>query len=254
MPGQPQEPPATIFPSDGKSPAEANGAELLESVCPGQVEVGEKIGCRGGCPYFTGYGEFGDSGEWSLNRITRGHFLSPASEDAVLFMTGCEFHPDNFGGTILLTRGFQGWAVKWYEAGVETSQCHKIPLQDRREILVCIGADGGQGSSIAELYVEDLVNPTGSLRASGSPFFRTYDNSVRCGDDPGDPEVTRAFIEKVEFSGSAISVTASFGRSAPGNAEACSPTVKSYPLDFVFDGHTYQPTAASAEAARIFSH
>jgi hypothetical protein len=32
---------------------------------------------------------------------------------------------------------------------------------------------------------------------------------------------------------------------------AFAPPVKSYRLDFVFDGYTYQPTAASAETVRM---
>lgn len=81
--------------------------------------------------------------------------------------------------------------------------------------------------------------------------------------------MTRAFIEKVEFpasppggAGSKISVIASFGQRSidPDSAKACiqTPTVfvqlpvKSYHLDFVFDGYTYQPASASVETARMF--
>jgi hypothetical protein len=179
---QSTEPPAPIFPSDGKPPVEANGAELLQAVCPGQV----------------------------------------TSDDAVLSMQGCESHAENFGGTILLTRSFQGWAMKWYKAGVETSQCHKVSIQDGREILVCIGETGGQGNVRTELYVEDLLRPAATLMAEDeSPFFSANDNSLRCGEDP---EVTRSFIEKVEFAGSAISVTASFGQGS--SAQPCSAPVR----------------------------
>jgi hypothetical protein len=85
----------------------------MEAVCPGQVQVGEAINCGNDCPSFTNFGLFGDSFEWSLKRVTRGHFLSPTSDDAVLWVEGCEPHSENFGGTILLTRNFQGWALEW---------------------------------------------------------------------------------------------------------------------------------------------
>jgi hypothetical protein len=138
--------------------------------------------------------------------------------------------------------------MEWYKPGIVTSQCHKVPLQDGREILVCIGETGGQGNVRRELYVEDLLRPAATLMAEDeSPFFSANDNSLRCGEDP---EVTRSFIEKVAFAGSAISVTASFGQGS--SAQPCSPPVKSHHLDFVFDGHDYKPTPASAEAARLF--
>jgi len=107
------------FPSDGKSPAKASGAELLEAVCSGQVVVvGDKIGCGKEYLYFTGFAD--DELDWSLTGVTRGHFLSPTSDDAVLSAEGCEPHVANFGGTILLTRSFQGWVMEWYKAGVDT--------------------------------------------------------------------------------------------------------------------------------------
>ena len=95
--------PAQSFPSDGKSPAEANGAELLQAVRPGKVKVGKEITCDVDCPSYTEFRGFGLF-DWALARVTRGHFLSPTSEDAVLSIVGCESHPNNLGGTILLTR------------------------------------------------------------------------------------------------------------------------------------------------------
>src|SRR5271154_242010 len=178
MSGQSVEPPAPVFPGDGKLPAEANGAELLEAVCPGQVEVGKDITCRGGCPTFTGFEELVP---WTLITVTQGHFLSPTSDDGVLSMQGCESHAENFGGTILLTHGFQGWAMKWYRAGVETSECHRVRLQAGREILVCLGETGTAGSLLAELYVEDLLDPGATLRAEEeAPFLLAADNSFAC--------------------------------------------------------------------------
>ena len=140
--------------------------------------------------------------------------------------------------------------MEWYKAGIETSQCHKVPLQDGREILVRMGQYGRQGVVLTDLYLEDLLNATGTLMVEEtSPFFTVLDNAGTC--DRGH-ELTRAFIEKVEFAGSVISVAASFGQSKPGDAQPCSPPVKSYHLDFVFDGHDYKPTAASAETVRLF--
>ena len=89
--------------------------------------------------------------DWSLDRITRGHFLSPTSSDAVVFTQGCEPHALNFGGSIVLTRGSDRWEKSWYKAGVETSNCHKVQLTGGREILVCMGDYGGQGNVWTDL-------------------------------------------------------------------------------------------------------
>jgi hypothetical protein len=161
----------------------------------------------------------------------------------------------------------------WYKAGVETSQCHKVQLQTGREILACLGEDGYPGGVVTELYVEDLLNPRAALRAEeAAPFLRAVDSSFGCvsysEDETESFTLTRAFIEKVEFpampsgdAGLGISVTASFGQRSitPPITRSCvtSPTgfippVKSYHLDFVFDGHDYKPMAASAETARMF--
>ena len=123
---------AQVFPSDGRPPAQAGGAEMLEAVCPGQVTTTPAIGCQTGCPEFTTF--FDGHGDWSLKVITRGHFLSQASQDAALSTLGCEPHSENSGGTVLLTRRAGQWVMLWYKAGVDTSQCHKIPLRDARDI------------------------------------------------------------------------------------------------------------------------
>src|SRR6202022_3007343 len=110
-----------IFPSDGKNPRQVNGAKLLETVCPGNVVTGKEIECRTGCPESTSFGSIGDHDfEWSLGAVTQGHFLSPTSYDAVLWMQGCEPHSANFGGTVLLTRRSQQWMMLWYQGGIET--------------------------------------------------------------------------------------------------------------------------------------
>jgi len=267
--GQPSNARQPIFPSDGQSPAQANGAELLEAVCPGHVESGEKIGC-GNCASSMGIPEW--VGGWSLTRVTRGHFLSSGSDDAVLSMEGCEPHSENFGGTVLLTRCSQGWSMVWYKSGVDTSRCRKVQLANRREILICMVDYGGQGIVITDLYVEDLLNPMQSL-VGGSHFFEIFDNTGTCGAADDETKVfplTRAFIEKVAFPAgmpsvvSTISVTVSFGRSSmtPEKVQACigqpsrpgvliPPPVRRYHIDFRFDGHDYKPTPSSAAAARM---
>jgi hypothetical protein len=118
----------TIFPSDTQDPRQAGGVELIESVCPGRVASKKELTCRIACPDFTGFS--GEPIGWSLSRLTRGHFLSPTSEDAALWMDSCEPHAENWGGTILMTRHSNRWVMLWYKAGVVTERCHKVPLRN----------------------------------------------------------------------------------------------------------------------------
>jgi hypothetical protein len=260
----------TAFPSDGKDPRQAGGAELLQVVCPGAVEVGKDIGCKTPCPDYTDFP--GDNLPWSLEVVTFGHFLSPTSEDAVLSMGGCEPHSLNFGGTILLTKKSQKWSMLWYRSGVQTARCHKVLRRDRREILVCIATEGAQGNNSTELYVEDLLNPKPTLMAGDvddGGFFAAFDDTATCGwqQEADAPDtVIRTHIDKVQFSTNAgtpsVLVLASFGkkRMTPEDVKACRdgqdsvlPSVKSYRMDFLYDGHGFEPTPSSAAAVQIFN-
>lgn len=265
----------TIFPSDSRDPRQAGGAELLEAVCPRQVAIDKKIGCATGCSDDTNFGSFGDRLPWSLEGVIRGHFLSPTSDDAVLWMTGCEPHAANFGGTILLTRKGHRWSMLWYKSAIQTEKCHKTRLTSGREILVCIGTAGAQGNNWTELYIEDLLEPKPTLMAGerdDGAFFAAADDTPTCGWQQGakapdtDP-VIRSHIDKVEFStrtvsgAPMVSVTASFGKKKMtlAEVEACLaeqrdvlPSTKTYRMDFLYDGRRFKPAPSSVEAVRIF--
>ncbi len=245
---------------------------MLETVCPAQVKKGDEIYCGAYCPWFTVDGKYGNAGEWSITRVTRGHFLSPASDDAVLSTMGCEPHSENFGGTILLTRKADRWNMLWYKRGVQTSKCHKVELRNAREILVCIGEYGGQGNIWTAIYLEDFLNPIPSLMAGEARLFQTYDNTATCGYDSENETkpvpLTHAFIEEVKFGASTLSITFEFGKTPmtlekvkacldsqrpdePNTAAMFLPSVRKYHVDFHLDGHDYKLTPSSAAAARV---
>jgi hypothetical protein len=210
-----------------------------------------------------------------LKRVTHGHFLSESSEDAALSMEGCEPHSENFAGTILLSRHDHRWVMDWYKQGLVTDQCHKIRLDSGREILACMGQFGAQGFARTELYIADLLSPTGSLMAGGGgEFFHVSDTTGTCGSDlmnnANVDRITRTVIDRVEFRGVLLSVTAEFGQKQ-GTLEEVQrcigemnaggfrappkfwPPTKTYRIDFVFDGKTYRVAPASAGSARIFA-
>jgi len=257
--------PGMVFPSDSPPAAAGGAAGLLESVCPGKVLAGKAVACKGACPASTGFAGTTEPDGWWVSAVTRGHFLSPSSDDAALAMAGCEPHAANFGGTVLLTSQAGGWKMRWYKAGLITDQCHKLPREDGRDLLVCSGGWTGQGITSMSLFLIDLA---AASPEEGKPFFRAEDSTGACGgmdrDHPG--PIAAASIDKVAFldrkTGGlpAISVTASFGRKAmtPAQWQSCidgklPPTpVKTYNLEFQFDGREYKPVPASAAAARLF--
>jgi hypothetical protein len=261
-----------IFPSDSKDPRQSGGAALLEAYCPGRVVVGEEIGCRGPCPEVAAFG--GEDLGQSISAVTRGHFLSAQNDDAVLSMSGCEPHSENFGGTVLLTRRSQKWTMLWYKAGVDTSQCHKVKLRDGREILVCLGGWGAQGIVETQLYVEDLRAPKpAGMAGEDSVFFSLADDTGTCGSDlinelKATP-LTHAYIEKVDFGKGnrgvpAISVVAHSGTremtlqdvnacldeqnpNKPRKGLSFLPPTKPERIDLVFEGGTYHRSSESRE-------
>jgi hypothetical protein len=251
-----------MFPNDTLDPKQAGGAELLEAVCPGHVVVGESVACNIACPDGSSFA--GTDPGWSLQRVSRGHFLSPTSDDAVLAMEGCESHGSNFGGTILLSRQSGKWTMRWYKSGIPTEKCHRVKLQSGREILICLGEYGGQGNVWTDLYVEDLLAPTPALMASGGAgIFEVFENPDACSLNPEDNSkpfpLRRHFIERVQFRNvgngtiQGMSVFARYGERSMtvAQVEACineqlpgkthlgldfRPPTKRYRVDFRFDG------------------
>lgn len=273
----------TIFPSDGQALDATDEAELLEAVCPGKVgkiNAGTQLPNQEwiGCPDYCPQGAPLAIGGLRADAVYHGHFLSPASEDAVLSESGCETHQELFGGAVLLTKRSRLWKMVWYKPGVLTEKCRKVALRDRREILVCIGQN--------LLYTEDLLNPNAAFDMGLTRgFFALPDNrfygAPNYPDPPVGSEVSWGDIERVEFGKSTangpppISVTATFGkgkwtaeeikareqelqapidaREGHGTLESLLPPLKRYHLDFIWDGHDYKPAPASAARAKVFA-
>lgn len=185
---------------------------MLEAVCPGQVVAGKQINCRGTCKTFPGGGSDWVGG-WEITGVLRGHFLTPDSDDAVLSEKGCEPHMANWGGTFLLTRRTDGWKQLWFKAGFITESCHKLTGADRRDLLVCELAYGGQGLILRNLQLIDLKN---SQSEPPEPFFQAANTVGTCGlpsaDDVPAHTVVNASIERIEFTAATIRVYARYGK------------------------------------------
>jgi len=251
------------FPSDTRAFVESDH-ELIQRVCAGASVANGKVPCGKRCPASSGLDAGQHFFDWELVRVTPGHYLSPASDDAVIATEGCESHSSNWGGSLLATRRSGKWQLIWYEPGVETAQCHKVPIKSGREILVCAGEFGGRGNKYKQLYIEDLLRPAPSLMAGESHILELFDNTVTCGySTPKSNTINRAVIEKAEFGGNRMSVIFGLGERVLTETEielcedgpdrpnaAYLPKLTQHRMDFVFDGRTFVPTAESAALAK----
>jgi hypothetical protein len=155
----------------------------------------------------------------------------------------------------------------WYRPATEAGKCYKVNLGSGRQILVCLGEDGGQGNSAQTLSLEDLLSPVDNTIEKG--FFSTEDSVATCGwngEDESKPfPLTRNYIERVEFhtnrdgSIEGLSVFARRGERSMTQAQvkACideqspkgprkginfSPPTRPYRVDFTFDGSSFKRT------------
>jgi hypothetical protein len=252
----------TIFPTDTRPLAQLEDQEIIQTICPGHTEKSGKVDCGKNCPSNSGLDGGQHIMDWTLLRITRGHFLGATSEDAVVSTIGCEPHGSNYGGSLLVTRRAEKWRMIWYKPGADTAHCHKVQLKSSREILVCLGEINLQDNISTQLYVEDLLHPQGSLMATESHIFEVFDNTLPCAYYDETHTLKHAVIEKVDFADQAMSVTFSLGQRqmTPGATDACTaqpprrssfmPTMHQYRMDFVFDGQNYKTTPSSAALAK----
>jgi hypothetical protein len=148
---------------------------------------------------------------------------------------------------MLFTRKSNRWVMLWYKSGVETSHCRKLVLPVSREILVCAGRYGGQGTEWTELWVEDLRRPVPNMMAKVDGFFLPQnDGSYPCHGRTPCPSTKAKIL---------ITVTAVFGRKTlrPEEKPTTPPPTKTYRIQFYYDAGNYIPTPQSRDAYRLFA-
>ncbi len=184
-------PPGSI-PSDAAKlpPAQVRG--FLEMICLGKASA---TGCSV-CPPDT---PFSGSPSWDLQAIIFGHFLNPASEDALVSGTGCEPHSNGFTGAYLFTNERSSWKQVWYRAAENASDCKKLTGSDGRDLLVCEGADMHQGVGDFFLYLLDAGQDPNKEEDNVAGFFGLDDSLGGCTQLP-DGTVVSGAIEAVTFS------------------------------------------------------
>jgi len=198
------------FPMDDQSAIKAGGAELLEAVCPGEVKQSDRgVGCAG-CPgQEISEHRRGDHPppQLSIVSVIRGHFLSPASQDAVVWATGCWYGSYGQSGVFyLLTHRSGKWDLADQGGGLYR-RCHKVRLQDKREVLVCIATYHSANGIDFLVYLQDFTSD-----APEQMLYSLNDVSEQCGwgvpDSAGQltdkpAPISLTYIDAIEFKNAA---------------------------------------------------
>jgi hypothetical protein len=251
-----------IQPDTFEQPSEKEQAAITAAICDGHAQEGRCDTCPGGssAPDPTGIA-------FSLGRVILGHFLAPNSTDAFAAISGCEQMHASIGWGFLLTQRAGKWEKLEEALGVELGHCHAMQFHSGRQLLVC------------EDYRMEQFNLTHSVTAvfakGQSIGFRNLlsatDTTRYC--YPQD-RPQKAQIDKIEFrdlNGDGIddiSFTASFGtlRDSERRQQLCQDAydrkrgarrpepkvMKTYRIEYLFDGQRFSLTKASQPAAKLF--
>ncbi len=195
-----------LIPSGAAKVSPAEARHLLEIVCPGRASA---TGCSV-CPEESNL----PGGPWHLDTVTFGHFLSAASDDALLGGSGCEPHSNGFSGAYLLTRRQGRWRKLWYHSAVNAGDCKKLPASDGRDLLLCHATDMHQGVAEPFLYLLDPAqDPAASPDNALDIFFGLIDSLQSC-TALADGTTQSGTIESVTITPPKIAVTARLGKAA----------------------------------------
>ena len=220
-------------------------------LCPAHATAS---GCKP-CPEGT---SFQGSQEIAFDGVIFGHFLSPASDDAIVSASGCEPHAAGFGGSYLLNRTAGRWRVLWYKPAILTVRCKKTLLRGGRNGLVCLTSDMHGGVADDGLSTWDLAEQDPQPKF----FFTTIDTVMNCRSDPG--RTSREEIERVDVSDGKLVVTAGLAKKRLTRKQCAAVEdgneaemdrllpLKHYRIEYAFDGSTYKPVPASAAEAALF--
>ncbi|WP_424949783.1 hypothetical protein [Deinococcus sp.] len=237
-----------------QAPTAKQARELLASVCRSGATTGT---CKT-CPDFVG--EAGFEGTMTLEAVTYGRFLNNTDTYALLDLSGCEAHANNFGGSVLLQwRGLTRWDFVKYLPGLRSGDCQKYPAAGGRETLLCEGGYMGMGIVDTSLFQVDLARyPAGtSDKPDYGTLFILEDSTAAC--------LSTATVqsleswEQVKLNGDAlpdlrVKVRSGFGKTGV-NPDSCDGTASNistrpYTLDYTFDGKKFTPTQATRAVLR----
>ena len=181
-----------------------------------------------------------------FSSIMYGHFLSAKETNAIMDVSGCEPHANNFGGTVILRwLGLTNWEFVRYEAGNRSGDCFKYAARAGHDVRVCRSYWGGMGFTVEgfALY-DDTRKSTGS-----DALVRITSNGEQCIEgklnDFNILKVDRVNINRDSRPDLRIQVSERHAQLP--KAGECSDKlqwgpVKKLTLKFLFDGAKFVPT------------
>lgn len=266
--------PAGLFNTAGAGARAADIEAAVGVICsPSDItraKDGSVSGCRV-CPKGTGFYRYGRT-EWEMYAETPGHFTSPHDNNLLLNGIGCDPDESNNGGSFMFTLKSGKPRLLKYNQGLITSRCHKFAYPDGRDFLVCRGGSYLQGEGHETVFMA-------SFDAVGTSVTRDLivitDMTGTCSNDPRDVTVVQeADIKDIQFAlqpkGSGdpgksgeingMTITATLGnvRCPEANMEEkmgkLPASVKTYKIEFLFDGKHFKVAPTSRAALNRFSN
>lgn len=215
------------------------------------------------CPEGTGFRQFHSDDEWVLGKSLVGHFTSAQDDNLILEGFECESLAMNNGGSFVFLMNAGKPQLLMYDEGLITDDCHKFPYADGREFLVCDGGWDGGGEVDSSVFLANF-DTTGEV--SQMNLFNTSDTTGACDEDPNE-KVEFSDIRRVNYltkdSGElrGLSLTATLGhiKCAEANFDTddleerkIPSAVKSYEIEFTYDGKRFTVDPQSRAAFRLF--
>jgi hypothetical protein len=248
------------------APPAANQADVEAAVAllckPGDIiqsKNGNSSGCKS-CPEGTDF--FGQNmGEWELRNSLSGHFTSAHDDELLVGGFNCDSHASNFGGSFLFSIKSGKPQLLRYDNGLLIDQCHKFPFADGREFLVCRGGWSGQGLNDSSVFMAQF---DAAGKDTDTIIFTTSDATATCVGDsttvvPESQIKDVKFISKEPGQLSGMAIIATHGdvtcaeaqvKLAPGKN---SPSVKTYEIQYAFDGKQFTVAPRSKSTLRVFA-
>lgn len=232
-----------------QNPTLKQARELMGSVCKGGAQTGE---CRV-CPSFTNDNGFDD--KMTLEGVTYGKFLNSKDTYALLDLSGCEPHANNFGGSVLLRwRGLTHWELVKYFPGLRSYDCQKYPAVNGRELLLCRGDYEGMGIVDTSLFSLDFARfAAGASEPEVTPLFMLEDSREACLKTASAQSLLDwRSVRLGTGSGLRVTVRSGFGPTGV-MPDTCSDTsaeipTRAYTLEYLFDGKAFAPTSSTQAA------
>jgi|GEM_PF-1198676 len=235
--------PALAASHSSQKPTLKQAKELMAGVC----SSGATTGACSPCP---GFADSGFDDGMTLEAVTYGKFLKGKDTYALLDLSGCEPHVNNFGGSVLLRwQGLTRWKFVKYAPGYRTENCLKYPAQDGRDLLLCEAGYAGMGTVISSLLLEDLSQK----EAAGQQLFSTSDSSGACLESGSVQELLE--WKQIKLNGDRYpdlraTVKSGVYTRDTTQKDACSVvlkagSVRTYTLEYSFDGAKFTPTQAT---------